>query len=104
MNPFPPDPEHIRRREEAFKEALNVLKSQPGYALAQTQYYERRKKAETQFQPNDSGQGEPFYNSRPRLNNTLLLLDIKAETHLELVVDMQTQDAFALMLQSEVDP
>jgi len=85
--------EVARLRQERVKEATDLFEKQPGYAKAELEFLQRGAalNERVDFQVKVVGSPE-------RMEHALAWLDLWAETHLDLVSDMELQKAFQTLV------
>src|ERR1017187_4051168 len=89
-----PNERHSARvHHQNLKRALDVQKRHPGFPAAQVQILERTKEFEAGLTEEQTRWCTPA-----RLETVLRLLDIRATAYLQLVMDMQSQEAFMVVL------
>src|ERR1035437_8086595 len=82
-----------RARRQDLKRAVDVQKRHPGFPAAQVQILERTKELEGGLTEDQTRWCSPA-----RLETVLRLLDIRAAAYLQLVIDMESQEAFMTVL------
>ena len=88
---FQPNAKDARRTE--LKEAIELLEKHPGYAKAQLEYYERGDNVTQNMPPTAKMNRTPA-----RMDYVITWFDLWAETHVSLVSDIASQNAFIVIL------
>jgi hypothetical protein len=82
-----------RQRQQALEQAIEILKANPRFSAAQVQAHDRGEELVKHLSPEQSRFGTP-----ERIGLALEILKIQAEAYLPLAEDMNSQEAFTVLL------